>query len=1033
MKIFNFLFSGKFMGILLVIFGISIGYATFIENDFDAKTAKLLIYNAWWFEAVLVLMIVNFSGMIFTKKLYRKSKWNILLMHIAFIIIIIGAGVTRYFGFEGQMHIRSGESSNKIRTYDDYVNISIKDNEHRTRIYEKIILAPINKNLYKKDIQLNNKNIRLEIESFRPNMRRVIQADPNGVRYLSLMTAGNHGRGELFLRENDKDMVEGMVVSFGDTTGMAHVQFVLMDTTLMIRSSLPIQPTHMGVNTSDPLEVNTFHPVSTMQIYQIGTVSFVFRQIIDKANLIYMPPHDGSTGGESLIDLKVTVEDNVRHFMVKQGNFEQIIIDDIQFTMNIGNQVYTIPFELKLNKFELERYPGSQSPSSFASDIVLIDKNAGEERPFRIFMNNVLDYKGYRFYQSSYDQDEQGTVLSVNHDYWGTLITYIGYTLLFVSLTLSLFTPNTRFARLTKQMNEVHALRKTTAISVVFLLSFLFFTDNANAQTGAIKIDKEFAESFGKLLVQNKDGRVIPLNTIANNSLVKIYKKTSFEKMNADQVFLGMLIMPDLWQNKPMIKIYEADVQKLIGIKDNFASYNDFFNERGIYKLKSEVDRIYAMSPALRSKIDKEIINVDERVNVSNMVYNGSLFRVYPIPDNEENTWVSLAKIRIKDTVATNRTTYLDNIRETISKSITTGNYQEAEKVLSEIKDHQQKYGKAIIPSETKLKLEIFYNEFNIFKRLFPIYMTIGLILLGMFIIQLFKPSLEFNKIIRIFYMLLMAAFVFQTFGLGLRWYISGHAPWSDGYESMIYIAWATMLAGFIFYKKSPMTLSATTILAGITLLTAHMSWLNPEITNLVPVLKSYWLTFHVATITASYGFFGLASMIGIINLIIMIFRNQENHERINLKLKELTIIIEMSLMVGLILLVIGNFLGGIWANESWGRYWGWDPKETWSLVTIIVYTFILHMRLIPGMRNLFSINFMAHIGFGAVLMTYFGVNYYLSGLHSYAQGDPVPVPSFIFYMIGGITIVSVLAVINDISLKNKLEVQGELSDESED
>ena len=229
------------------------------------------------------------------------------------------------------------------------------------------------------------------------------------------------------------------------------------------------------------------------------------------------------------------------------------------------------------------------------------------------------------------------------------------------------------------------------------------------------------------------------------------------------------------------------------------------------------------------------------------------------------------------------------------------------------------------------------------------------------------------------------------------------------------------------------MTLSATTILAGITLLTAHMSWLNPEITNLVPVLKSYWLTFHVATITASYGFFGLASMIGIINLVIMIFRNQANHERINLKLKELTIIIEMSLMVGLILLVIGNFLGGIWANESWGRYWGWDPKETWSLVTIIVYTFILHMRLIPGMRNLFSINFMAHIGFGAVLMTYFGVNYYLSGLHSYAQGDPVPVPSFVYYMIGGITIISVLAVINDINLKNKLEVQGELTDESDD
>jgi cytochrome c-type biogenesis protein CcsB len=306
----------------------------------------------------------------------------------------------------------------------------------------------------------------------------------------------------------------------------------------------------------------------------------------------------------------------------------------------------------------------------------------------------------------------------------------------------------------------------------------------------------------------------------------------------------------------------------------------------------------------------------------------------------------------------------------------------------------------------------------------------IGIVLLGLFLLQLFVPRLEFKKVIRFLYIVLLVSFIIQTFGLGLRWYVSGHAPWSNGYESMIYIAWATMLAGFIFYKNSQITLSVTTILAGITLLTAHMSWLNPEITNLVPVLKSYWLTIHVATITASYGFFGLSSMLGILNLSIMIFRNKSNHERINLTLKELTIIIEMSLMVGLILLVIGNFLGGIWANESWGRYWGWDPKETWSLVTIITYTFILHMRLIPGMRNLFSINFMAHIGFGAVLMTYFGVNYYLSGLHSYAQGDPVPIPSFVYYMIGAISVISVLAVINDINLKNKLEVKGELSDD---
>ena len=204
------------------------------------------------------------------------------------------------------------------------------------------------------------------------------------------------------------------------------------------------------------------------------------------------------------------------------------------------------------------------------------------------------------------------------------------------------------------------------------------------------------------------------------------------------------------------------------------------------------------------------------------------------------------------------------------------------------------------------------------------------------------------------------------------------------------------------------------------------MSWLNSEITNLVPVLKSYWLTIHVATITASYGFIGLGSLTGFLNLCIMIFRSEKNKDRVNLVLKELTLIIELSLSVGLILLIIGNFLGGIWANESWGRYWGWDPKETWSLVTIIVFTFILHMRLIPGLRNTFSFNFLAMFGFSSVLMTYFGVNYYLSGLHSYASGDPVPVPDFVYYALGIMLLISALAAYNDLKIKDQSPMMDE-------
>lgn len=290
----------------------------------------------------------------------------------------------------------------------------------------------------------------------------------------------------------------------------------------------------------------------------------------------------------------------------------------------------------------------------------------------------------------------------------------------------------------------------------------------------------------------------------------------------------------------------------------------------------------------------------------------------------------------------------------------------------------------------------------------------LGLFLTGIFFIQTFKPAMQFRKTIKVFAAILFVGWLAHTFGLILRWYLSGHAPWSNGYESMIFIAWVTVLAGLIFMNRSIMTLAVTGLLAGITLLTAHLNWMNPEITNLVPVLKSYWLMVHVATITSSYGFLGLGAMLAFMNLCVMIFRNRKNLDRVNLIVDELAVIIEMTLMVGLALLIIGNFLGGIWANESWGRYWGWDPKETWTLVTVIIYSFILHMHLIPKVRSRFSFNFASLIGFSTVLMTYFGVNFYLSGLHSYAKGDPVPIPTFVYYLLAIITIISVLAAVNN-------------------
>ena len=303
------------------------------------------------------------------------------------------------------------------------------------------------------------------------------------------------------------------------------------------------------------------------------------------------------------------------------------------------------------------------------------------------------------------------------------------------------------------------------------------------------------------------------------------------------------------------------------------------------------------------------------------------------------------------------------------------------------------------------MKAEIFFNHAKIFQRLSPFYLLSGLVLLLFIFAKMVKPKIGITLITKIVLGINFIAFIVHTFGLALRWYISTHAPWSDGYESMIYIAWAIALSGIFFSRQSIVALSLTSILAGVTLFVAHLSWMDPQITNLVPVLKSYWLNIHVSVITASYGFLGLCSLLGFFTLILFILR-KKNTVEIDRNIVEATRINEMSMILGLSLLTIGNFLGGIWANESWGRYWGWDPKETWALVSILIYAAIVHFRFVPRLNNPFAFAVASTIAFAAIIMTYFGVNFYLSGMHSYASGDPVPVPPFVYYTIAVVAVV---------------------------
>jgi cytochrome c-type biogenesis protein CcsB len=389
--------------------------------------------------------------------------------------------------------------------------------------------------------------------------------------------------------------------------------------------------------------------------------------------------------------------------------------------------------------------------------------------------------------------------------------------------------------------------------------------------------------------------------------------------------------------------------------------------------------------------------------------------KIVPKSNDKENRWFTPLSSELSKTDSISSTLMLQYLTA-IDHAAKDGQYGKATDLLNKFKEWQRKVAKNIVPDETAVKMEVSYNKMEIFKNTYRSYLILGFLLLIIFFIRIFtKPDAQYFTISewirKVLMFLLIVIFFYHGAGLGMRWYISGHAPWSNGYEAVVFIAWVTMIAGFSFMRKNAVIIAGTAVLASLMVFVTEMNLLDPEITPLVPVLKSYWLMIHVAIITGSYGFLGLAAILAILNLTLYIFRTKKNGELVTTNINELTYVSEMTMTIGLFMLTIGTFLGGIWANESWGRYWGWDPKETWALVSVLVYAVILHLRFIPALRGKFVFNVVSLWGYSAILFTFFGVNFFLVGLHSYAQGDGfAKVPEWVYFTIGLFACFTILA-----------------------
>lgn len=1034
----SFLVSTKISMVLLLLLSVAMAVATFIENDFGTLIARNSVYEAWWFEAIMVWLCINFIAHIKQYNLLSKGKLAIGLFHLAFVVIIIGAGITRYISKEGIVHIREGEKVSDFITNDKYLQFKVD-----TTLYDKKVqLIPYH---FKKDfleVEDKGSTFKCEVEAYIPNAKLSFEKGEQTLLHFDASTENNepilvdlgttsqvNDISFSFLKEQDTTQIKSFFEDIAYENVDIFVAKINGNWSLFSKNILHLLRMHSNQMATIPAK--SFTPVVIGEVYKYNDTSFVINGIYEQVMPTYVatPSTEKNTTKNDKVKLKVYKDNQTITQMYVNAESQDLqwhsfIHNGQNYAFAYGSKRLPLPFSLHLDKFELKRYPGSESPESYKSYIKVSDTETSF--PFEIYMNNVLDYKGYRFYQSSYDSDYKGTLLAVNKDRIGTWVTYFGYGLLFLAMIFSVFSYRSRFQYLSRRLKKFSAI-------VVILLSLQMPSVCANERNIAkssqnetpsktILPNVEQADAYGQLIVQGIDGRMKPLRTLAYEIVRKLVGKTKVtllgETLTPEQFLLVVQMAPEVVSQEPIIRI-EKDKSALVlshlGIKDiKNLRFIDFLDANGSYKLKQIVDEVNQIKPSLRSEFEKELLKVDERFNILYALFSGNFLRLFPNKNSEDNKWHSSKEFDVFDPedasfVKDIHSLYLSELQ----KASITNDYTKVQEALGYIHIFQKEAGKRVYPSDSVIKAELFYTKAKIGTHLFGFCILLGALLLIVTILQLFSE----HRILKIAYTIgrigSIILFLVFTFDLLLRWYIAKHPPWSDGFEMLLFVSWAVLLFGVLFSKKSAFTLPLGVLFSGVLLLVSFLDWLNPEITTLKPVLNSYWLKIHVAVIVGSYAPLALSCITALLSLLLLIFKPIKRSSKWFKSMQELIIVQEMSITIGLYLLSIGTFLGGIWANESWGRYWAWDPKETWALISILIYAIVAHLRLIPSFKNAWIYHIASLWAFASIIMTSYGVNYYLVGLHSYATGDPVPIPMWVYVLILLLSIISIYSYIS--------------------
>tara|TARA_B100000508_G_scaffold48272_1_gene37468 strand:- start:7837 stop:11130 length:3294 start_codon:yes stop_codon:yes gene_type:complete len=1085
------LFSMRMMALGLLLFLIAIAKATFVESDYGTPASKIAVYNALWFELLLLYLSISLIVNIFRYRMYQKEKVALFAFHLSFLLIIIGAALTRYVGFEGQMRVKEGQTTNVIFSSSPYLSIKANDGVNQFTYREQRWLSEGVENPFSIDFQMPDQpQFNVEYVSYKENIvDSIVQADSLEGEALEFVIRGK----SRYLFKGQQMPIGDLNFSFEKEGAIPGVKIWEKNGQVFIQSIKPFQRVDMmklsredrmknklDSSQVDQIPADTAVRFFSSQLYMFPSESIMFREYKQNIAKVQMKAEEEGKG-QDLLTVKLSSEGKEQ--LVTFAGGPQVIMGDnvtqfngLNFELGYGSKPIEVPFSIKCRDFQLDRYPGSDMASSYASEVTLIDTVENYTRDQRIFMNNVMDYKGYRFFQSSYFPDESGTILSVNYDWWGTNVSYLGYLLMSIGMILSLFSPVGRMKSLNDLIKKSrdNRAKMVKAIVTLFMIGGIGFSsyahegdtththddheahqhdhdhdhdhnhdhehDNVESNTGfeAPKVElkylsKEQTIQIADLLVQDYQGRIVPFHTLADRVLRKVHRSDKYNDKNAVQVLMAFHHYgPDVWLDKKIVYV-SSKIRERLGT-EKYASLAELEDKFGNFKWMEEYREAHEKKDANKNEFDKKLLKLGERYRLLKEVFAYRRLRIVPVPGDLGGKWVWPFAQELRDKDQKGNELAAQFLRKSFAVAQGNDSFSSVEEYLVPLKTLQwesvEEYRKinpsADLPTKPQVSAEITYNRLKVFGKVQYGYLIVGFILLVLFFIRVVKnPTLRsesfFNKVSKVFFWITMAIFLFHAYGLGMRWYITGYVPWSKGYEALVFISWATVLIGLFFTRKNPVVLAATTLIASLFLLVTELNLLDPEISSIQPVLKSYWLMIHVAIITASYGALGIGALLGVVNLFLYLLKTSSNKKRIQMNIVEITSVNEMVMTIGLFMLTIGTFLGGVWANESWGRYWGWDPKETWALVSVLTYAIILHLRFIPGLNGKFVFNLVSIWGFGSILFTFFGVNFILVGLHSYAQGEGVAtMPNWAWATIWAFVVFSIGATVKHLADSKK-------------